>query len=95
MSAQKPEDYVPKIARNELFYFVARASTLIASGIGLPIAGWMLTRVITQADALNASQIQQNIELKVLSSRIEDRLSSDLRQLSDHELRLRAVERVK
>lgn len=95
MSQPRPEDYVPKIARNELFYFVARASTLIATLIGLPIAGFMLSRVITQADALNATVVQQNVDIKVLSSQVNDRLASDLRQLSDHELRLRALERGK
>lgn len=90
---QKPEDYVPKIARNELFYFVARASTLIATGIGLPVAGFMLSRVISQADALTATVTQQNVEIRVLTATVNSRLDNDTKSLSDHELRLRQLER--
>lgn len=89
----KPEDYVPKIARNELFYFVARASTLIATLIGLPVAGWMLSRVITQADALAATVTQQNVEIRVLTATVNSRLDSDTKSITDHELRLRQLER--
>lgn len=91
----KPEDYVPKIARNELFYFVARASTLIATGIGLPVAAFLLSRVISQADALQSSVTQQNVEIRVLSATVRDRLDNDLKSIGDHELRLRSLERAK
>lgn len=89
----KPDDYVPKLARNELFYFIARASTLVATFIGLPLAGWMLSRAVSQADILNSQVTQQNIEIRVLSATIRDRFDNDLKQLSDHELRIRALER--
>lgn len=92
MVAGKPEDYVPKIARNELFYFVARASTLMATLIGLPIAGWMLSRAITQADLLSLQVSAQTIELRVLTATLKEQRDQDVRQLTDHELRIRALE---
>jgi hypothetical protein len=89
----KAEDYVPKIARNEMFYFIARASTLAATLIGLPLAGFMLSRVVSQADALQLSVTQQNVEIRVLSATLKSQLDNDVKQLTDHELRLRALER--
>lgn len=89
----RPDEYVPKIARNEIFYFVARMSTLVATFIGLPIAGWMLSRAVQTSDVLTAQVAQQNVQLSVLSATIKDRLDGDLRQLTDHELRIRQLER--
>lgn len=89
----KPEDLVPKIARNELFFFIARASMLFATVIGLPAAGFMLSRIINEADALTLSVTQQNVEIRVLSATLKDRLDQDGKELTDHELRLRSLER--
>lgn len=91
----KPDDLVPSIARNELFYFFARVCMIIATLFGAPIMLWLLGRVVTQNDALAQTVIQQNVDIKLLSSRVDERLTSDLRQLTDHELRLRTLERAK
>jgi hypothetical protein len=83
------DETVPKIARNELFYFIARVC-MIAS---LPVAGFFGARIISQADALQTTVSQQNIDIKVLSATVNSKLDANLSQLTDHELRLRAIER--
>ena len=80
---------VPKIARNEMFYFIARVCMMAS----LPLGGWFGSRIITQADALQAAVIQQNIDIRVLSATVKDKLDAHVNQLTDHELRLRALER--
>lgn len=80
----KPDEFVPRIARNELFYFVARVCMIVS----LPLVGFFGSRIISQADALQAIVAQQNIDLKVLSFKLD----ADIGKLSDHELRLRALE---
>lgn len=92
-----PDDliHVPKIARNELFYFIARLCMILASVIGAPAAGFMLTRIINQADVLQATVLEQTITIKVLSATVKDKLDSSVAQLSDHELRIRSLERGK
>lgn len=88
-NAHKPDEFVPKLARNELFYFIARVCMIMS----LPLIGFFGTRTINQADALQLTVIQQNVELRVLSAQVKDRLDTDVKQLSDHELRLRSLER--
>lgn len=86
-------DNVPRIVKNESFYLFARLCMIVATIVGAPAAGYMLTRVIAQADTI-ASQVQeQSISVKVLTATVNDRLSNNLMTLSDHELRLRALEK--
>lgn len=80
---------VPRIARNEMFYFIARVC-MIAS---LPIGGFFGQRIISQADALQLTVTQQNIDIKVLSAIVNSKLDANVAQLTDHELRLRSLER--
>jgi hypothetical protein len=88
----KTEDLVPKIARNEMFYFIARVCMIVASTLGAPIALWLGSRLVTQADATQAAIIQQNLQLQLLTSTVKDKFESATLQLSDHELRLRTIE---
>jgi hypothetical protein len=76
---------VPKIARNEMFYFIARVC-MIAS---LPLISFFGSRIVSQADALQTSVTQQNIDLRILTLKID----GNINQISDHELRLRQIER--
>jgi hypothetical protein len=53
------DDVVPKIARNELFYFIARVCMIAASLIGVPFAGFIGARIGTmrkRTDARNGSK---------------------------------------
>lgn len=86
-------DNVPRIVKNETFYFFARVCMIAASLVGLPVAGYLLTRVIGQADAITLQLSEQNVSVKVLSATVNDRLSNNFQTLSDHELRLRALEK--
>ena len=89
MNYAEVDKNVPKIARNEMFYFIARVCMMAS----LPLGGFFGARLISQADAMQAALAQQNIELRVLSATVNDRLSGNVAQLSDHELRLRQLER--
>lgn len=80
---------VPKAARNELFYFIARICMILS----VPIGGYFAQRMVTQADALQSTVAQQNIDIKVLSAIVNSKLDAHLSQLTDHELRIRSVER--
>lgn len=82
----------PRIIRNEWFYFIARASMLAASAIGLPVAGYMLLRVINTGDAIAASVNSQAGKIDLLTQQMNMQFRFDASKLDDHESRLRAVE---
>lgn len=86
-------DNVPRIVRNETFYAFARISMIVLSVVGAPVGGYLLSRVISQSDAMTLKIEEQNVAVKVLSATVSDRLSNNLATLSDHELRLRSLEK--
>lgn len=88
-----PENRIPHAVRNEWFYLIARGCMIFATVIGLPIAGWLMTRVIAKADEISDKLISQNVELKLLATEVRMSLSFDARNLSDHEGRLRSLEK--
>jgi hypothetical protein len=88
---------VTRAVRSELFIFAARAAMLFASFVVLPSLGFGLSRLIAAADRQTAKidlaiqrqeLMEQNIKLGVTA-----RIESAERILTDHELRLRLVER--
>lgn len=83
---------MPKAARNELFYFIARASQVFTVAVALPVAGFLLTRVINQQDEIQKSLQQQTIDLRVFSATMKDKLDTTLSRQNDQELRLRTLE---
>ena len=89
MTPRDLENAVPKLARNEIFTFVARICMMVS----IPLAVGFGSRLISQIDTLQAAQIEQNVSIKVMSATVRDRLDSNISQLSDHELRLRSLER--
>lgn len=91
MVIRDAENAVPKIARNEMFYFIARVCMIIS----IPLAGFLGGRIITLTDNLQTSLIQQNVDIRVLAATVKDKLDANVTQLSDHELRLRSLERAK
>jgi uncharacterized membrane protein len=88
---QQIDKYVPKVARNELFYFIARMAIIVA----VPLGGFFGMRLLALADALQVSVAQQNTDIRVLTTTVELQHHETITQLSDHELRLRAIERAK
>jgi hypothetical protein len=89
------EGLIPKIVKNEWFYLIARLCMVALMSVGLPIATWMINRVITKADEISSAVTAQNVELKILSQSVEFRLRADADMIRDHEARLRFVERGK
>ena len=87
------EDNIPAVVKNEWFYLVARISTLAVTFIGIPMMGFMLSRAVASADEIRAQLTEQSISLRILSSEVKIRFDNDGKNLTDHEIRLRSLER--
>lgn len=90
---QLSEEKIPRAVRNEWFYLIARGCMIILTFIVVPIGGWMLNRAAATADEISKQLVEQKIELRILTTEIKIRIDHDSKDLSDHELRLRALER--
>lgn len=91
---------IERLVDNKIFTTVARLAMLFASMIALPVAGFMLVRIINSADSISASVNSQATDLKLIKQEITsgfDRTNSELNrmqlQITDHEGRIRALER--
>jgi hypothetical protein len=93
MPKPDPLDDVPRIIHNEWFFAVARLCMIGASVIGLPIAAAMLSRVVSQADAMAHQVQEQGVSIRLLNATVGEKLNSNFSTLTDHELRLRALEK--
>lgn len=82
------EHKVPAIIRNEVFYAFARLCIVFLTVIGVPVGGFMLTRVVTAADDIRAQLQTQNTALILLTAEVKFRFAN----LEDHEHRLRKLE---
>lgn len=90
---QVSDDKIPRVVRNEWFYLVARIATLFITFVGLPAGGWMLSRAVASADEIRSQLVEQNLSLRLLSSEVKLRFDNDGKNITDHELRLRTLER--
>lgn len=77
----------------------ARLVMIFASLIALPVAGWMLNRVVNTADEISAKVGQQGTKLELLDQSVKfgfDAAKGDITgirmQLTDHEGRIRVIE---
>lgn len=91
-----------KIVQNSVFTLVARGAMILASTIGLPLAAFMMQRVISSADAIGAKVDQSAMQMQLLQQEVKygfDAAKSDISgirlQLTDHENRLRPLERAR
>lgn len=82
------ENKIPTIIRNEFFYAFARLCMIAATVIGLPIAGFLLTRVVNTADEIRTQVQAQNVALILLTAEVKFRFAN----VEDHEHRLRKLE---
>jgi hypothetical protein len=82
-----------KIVKGELVTYFARACMIAATLVGLPAAGFMMTRVINQNDTVAAAVAAQNVSIQLLSQSVRQTFDGHTSQLQDHELRLRQAER--
>jgi len=83
------ERKIPVAVRNEFFYLFARLCMIFVTVIGVPFGTWMLSRVIAKADEISA----QVSELRNFTGIVSYRLERDSKELSDHEIRIRGLER--
>jgi hypothetical protein len=88
-------DNIPRIVKNETFFLFARVCMIVASTVGLPIAGFMLSRVVAKADDIEALVRNQGIEIRVISETIKLKDENNSKSVTDHELRIRQLERGK
>ena len=77
----------------------ARLLMIFASLVALPIAGWMLQRVVTTADEISAKVGVQGTKIELLDQTVKygfDAAKGDITgirmQLTDHEGRIRVIE---
>lgn len=89
MNSRSIEELVPKVARNEFFYFVARASGLFTSLVVLPTCTFLLLRVIGQMDDMQRTLI----EIRINGAASSTTMSDIKGRITDQELRLRQLER--
>lgn len=82
------EEKIPAFIRNEFFYAFARLCMIVVTVVGLPAAGYVGNRIITQNDAIREQVQQQNIALILLTSEVKFRFAN----VEDHEHRLRKLE---
>lgn len=82
------ESKVPAIIRNEFFYAFARLCMIVVATIGVPIAGFILARVVATGDEIHAQLQAQNVSLLLLSSEVKFRFTA----IDDHEHRIRRIE---
>lgn len=82
------EHKIPAIIRNEFFYAAARLCMIGVAVVGMPVATFFLSRVVTTADEIRAQVQQQNIALILLTSEVKFRFAN----VDDHEQRLRRLE---
>lgn len=89
------EEKIPRAVRNEWFYLIARGCMIFLTVIIVPVGGWMLSRAVATADEIAKQLNEQKIDLRLLATEIKIRMDNDGKNLSDHEIRLRALERLK
>jgi hypothetical protein len=87
------EDAIPRAVKNEWFYLIARFCMIIAAVIGMPVCGFMMSRVIAKADQISDQLQDQIVTTRMLSAEVRFRFDGDSKTLSDHEMRMRALER--
>lgn len=89
------DDKIPRAVKNEWFYLFARMCGIFLTLIGLPLMGAMLSRAVASADEIRSQLTEQNITLRLLSSEVKIRFDNDGKNITDHEIRLRTLERNK
>lgn len=87
------DDKVPAIVRNEWFYLIARFCMIAVATVGVPVIGAMLSRAISTADKIDATVQEQTITIRLLATEMKIKLENYGKDITDHELRLRMLER--
>jgi hypothetical protein len=89
-----------KLVDSRMFITFARVLMICASVIGLPVAGWMMTRMIDRADKIVEKVDGSHQQLQLLDQSVKfgfDRQKADLDRLQiqviDHDGRIRVIER--
>lgn len=90
-----------KLVDSRMFITFARMLMIVASAIGLPVAGFMMSRMIDRADKIveKVEGTHHNLNLLDQSMRFSfERMKSDLDRLNmtvtDHDGRIRVIERI-
>ena len=90
-----------KIVENKLLTSLARIAMVIGGGLGVPLAIFVLNRVATTNDMMSEKLDRYSTKVEVLTENVKygfERNVSDMdrlqAQVSDHEGRIRALERV-
>jgi hypothetical protein len=85
-----------RIANNIVLMLLARLAMILASVVGLPMAGWMLNRAVEAVDRLGSKVDairEQGLETNGTVKLIQLGQDNQNRIVADHEARVRALER--
>lgn len=89
-----------RLVQNSLFTVLARGAMIFAVAVALPIAGYMMQRVINAADAIGDEVKKSAMQMQLLQQEVKfgfDAAKTEITgirvQLVDHEGRLRSIER--
>lgn len=83
-----------KLVDNVALTIIARGAIILATGVGLPGALWMMNRAVNSVDTISAkidTLRDQAIETGGTVKLIQQLQGSQQRALDDHEARLRAL----
>lgn len=61
--------------------------------LSIPVGGFFMQRMIAKADQISDQVAVQNIDLKLLSQRVEFQLRYDTEKIYDHDKRIRELEK--
>lgn len=87
-----------RVVKGEIFIFAARCSMLFAVGVGLPIAGYLMHRIASSAEAvvlkLDATSERLGLLEQAINIGVTLRVGNLEGKAADHEARIRVLERV-
>jgi hypothetical protein len=90
---------VERAANSAILTLIARGMMIIGAGVGLPVAGWMMTRIVAKADKVIDTVDEIVVEQKVMKNSVEfkfDAIKTELgnhrTKVDDHEGRIRIIE---
>jgi hypothetical protein len=89
-----------KLVESKLLTLAARGLMILGVSVGLPVAGFMMSRILAAADTIAAKVDKTAVQVELLKQRYDlgaDATKADLSGiraiLTDHEGRLRVIER--
>lgn len=84
-----------KLAESVTLKLISRGSMIFATLVGLPVAGWMMNRAVNSVDKMSDKMEmlrEQGLETNGTVKLIQQTQGTQTQLISDHEVRVRALE---